>query len=265
MPKQIGVGVFSPPYYIFQLDNPPIISRSFSYGDFRIIYAWALEVDGDYVSSYRMLFTIPYPANHELKLLGFNKDDEPIAEANSMQHIPHWLQVFNPTFESFQNVTVEANCVEMVVKIFNLDLNVRFNLSFNLPSIEMDIANDEDVKFFVQCASNSTDGIPHLYIVQPKKIEARIIPGPAGILRAALLKKHADVMEGGHENVMPTQKYVRKIIEGVYEDDHFTLGPWLNVVVYLHAEGVTAAGCLGNMKKYCKNGKLEMVVGVIMS
>ncbi|GJX08746.1 reverse transcriptase domain-containing protein [Tanacetum coccineum] len=66
---------------------------------------------------------------------------------------------------------------EMVVKIFNLDLNVRLNLSFNLPSIEMDITDDEDVKFFLECATNSTDGIPHVYVGPPKQIEARIIPG----------------------------------------------------------------------------------------
>ncbi|GJW87604.1 hypothetical protein Tco_0162944 [Tanacetum coccineum] len=36
---------------------------------------------------------------------------------------------------------------------------------------------------------------------------------------------------------MPTQKYVRKIIEDASEDDHFTLGPWLSIVQYLATEG----------------------------
>ncbi|GKC41573.1 reverse transcriptase domain-containing protein [Tanacetum coccineum] len=117
----------------------------------------------------------------------------------------------------------------MLVKKFNSDLNDRLNLSFKLPSLDSQlyITDDEDVKFFVGCASN--------------------------------------VMEGGHENVMPTQEYVIKIIEDAFEDDHFTRGPWLSVVVYLHAKGVMAAGCLSDMKKYCKNRKLETVVGVIMS
>ncbi|GJW36604.1 reverse transcriptase domain-containing protein [Tanacetum coccineum] len=106
---------------------------------------------------------------------------------------------------------------EMVVKIFNLDLNVRLNLSFNLPSIEMDITDDEDVKFFLECATNSTDGIPLLY--------------------------------------------VRK----VNEDDHFTRDPWLQAVMYPHGEGVMASGCLGDIEKYFINGKLEIVVGVVMS
>ncbi|GKC46825.1 hypothetical protein Tco_1064547 [Tanacetum coccineum] len=81
IPEKIGVGEFSPPYYISQLGDSLIISRNFGFGNCRIIYAWALEVEGGFVSSYRLLFTIPYPINRELKLLGFSKDKEPIVEA----------------------------------------------------------------------------------------------------------------------------------------------------------------------------------------
>ncbi|GKB25402.1 RNA-directed DNA polymerase, eukaryota, reverse transcriptase zinc-binding domain protein [Tanacetum coccineum] len=49
------------------------------------------------------------------------------------------------------------------------------------------------------------------------------------------------------------------------EEDHFTRGPWLSAVEYLNVERVMAAGCLGDMKNYCKNGKLETVIGVIKS
>ncbi|GJX58339.1 hypothetical protein Tco_0289729 [Tanacetum coccineum] len=113
--------------------------------------------------------------------------------------------------------------LEFVVKRFNLDPNVRLNLSFNLPAIERGITNDEDVEFFIDCATNSlNDEIPHLYVSPPKKLEAMIIPGPAGVCQ--------------------------KVNEDVSEDDHFTLGPWLNTIVYLHGEGVMASGCLGDMK-----------------
>ncbi|GKE90630.1 hypothetical protein Tco_1571725 [Tanacetum coccineum] len=103
--------------------------------------------------------------------------------------------------------------LEFVVKRFNLDPNVRFNLSFNLPAIERDITNDNDVEFFIDSDTNSiTDDIPHLYI-RPPKVEARIIPGPV--------------------------EYVRKVNEDVSEDDHFMQGPWLQAIVYLHGEGLT--------------------------
>ncbi|GJS08561.1 reverse transcriptase domain-containing protein [Tanacetum coccineum] len=127
--------------------------------------------------------------------------------------------------------------LEFVVKKFNLDPNVRLNLSFNLPAIEREITNDEDVEFFIDCVTNSlNDEIPHLYVTPPKKPEARIIPGPASILQKALLRKNADVMIGGHDNILTT-----------------------------HDEVVMPSGCLGDMKKYCINGKLELVVGVVLS
>nr|GEZ58321.1 hypothetical protein [Tanacetum cinerariifolium] len=79
---------------------------------------------------------------------------------------------------------------------FNLDPNVRFNLSFNLPAIERDITNDDDVEFFIDCATNYiTDEIPHLYI-RPPKLEARIIPGPMGILQKALARKKQTFRQG---------------------------------------------------------------------
>nr|GEY04163.1 hypothetical protein [Tanacetum cinerariifolium]GEY07986.1 hypothetical protein [Tanacetum cinerariifolium] len=118
--------------------------------------------------------------------------------------------------------------VKMVVKIFEFDPNVWLNLSVYIPSLnsQLDIIDDEDVKFFVDCTSNSTDGIPRIHVGQPKKSELRIILGLAGILQSVFLLKNADVMEGSHEIIMPRQ------------DD---------------------------MKKYYKNRKLERVIGVIMS
>nr|GEX43984.1 hypothetical protein [Tanacetum cinerariifolium] len=80
-----------------------------------------------------------------------------------------------------------------------------------------------------------------------------------------MLRKKADVQAGGHENILTTQEYVKKVNEDVSEDDHFTQGPWLMVIVYHYGQGVIASGCLGNVEKYCKNGKLELVVVVVKS
>nr|GEV23583.1 hypothetical protein [Tanacetum cinerariifolium] len=68
---------------------------------------------------------------------------------------------------------------------------------------------------------------------------------------------------GGHENRLTTQEYVKKVNEDVSEDDHFTQGPWVSAIVYLYGQWVIASGCLGDVEKYCKNGKLELVVGVV--
>ncbi|GJY60468.1 reverse transcriptase domain-containing protein [Tanacetum coccineum] len=145
------------------------------------------------------------------------------------------------TFEEgviFYDDMTYSMLLEFVVNRFNLDPNVRFNLSFNLPANERDITNDDDVEFFIDYATNSiTDEIPHLYI-RPPKVEARIIPGP---------------------------EYVRKVNEDVSEDDYFMQGPWLQAIVYLHGEGLSVSSCLGDMKKNCIKGKLELVVGVVKS
>ncbi|GJZ38917.1 transposase, MuDR, MULE transposase domain protein [Tanacetum coccineum] len=104
MPEQVRVGEFSPPYYISQLGDSVIISRSFDFGNFRIFYAWALEVEGGFVSSCSMLFTIPHPGGHYLKLLGFSKDNQLIVEATIVQQWYRSLQVFHPTIQYFQNI-----------------------------------------------------------------------------------------------------------------------------------------------------------------
>nr|GEW43907.1 hypothetical protein [Tanacetum cinerariifolium] len=103
MPEQMLVGEFLPPYFISQLEDSIIVSGSFSFGNFRIIYAWELEVDDGEVSSYKQLFTISYPAEHELKLIGFSKDKQPIVEDAIFQQWHQSLQVFNPSIQSFQN------------------------------------------------------------------------------------------------------------------------------------------------------------------
>ncbi|PWA51222.1 hypothetical protein CTI12_AA465650 [Artemisia annua] len=63
-----------------------------------------------------------------------------------------------------------------------------------------------------------------------------IIPGPAGILQAAKLRKFKDITEGS--SIMPTQDYVQKVIEDASEDNHFSRGPWLSALEYWGAFGI---------------------------
>ncbi|GKA75315.1 hypothetical protein Tco_0781693 [Tanacetum coccineum] len=109
MPEEMLVGQYLPPYYISQLRDYIIISGSFKFVGFSIIYAWELQVNDGEVSWYRKLFTLPYPIEHDLKLIGFTKDNQPIVEASFVQQLHQSLQVFNPTFQIFQNLIVESN------------------------------------------------------------------------------------------------------------------------------------------------------------
>nr|GEX06629.1 hypothetical protein [Tanacetum cinerariifolium] len=66
-------------------------------------------------------------------------------------------------------------------------------------------------------------------------------------------------MEGGHENVMPTQEYVRKIFEDAFEDDHFTVDPWLSAVVYMHGVIMSCTpNALGDLTVTLKDPSGEM-------
>ncbi|GJR76121.1 hypothetical protein Tco_0088486 [Tanacetum coccineum] len=76
--------------WLQQLKETLMIFGSFGFEDFRIIYAWALEVEGGFVSSCRLLFTIPHLADHHHKLLGFCNDKEPIVEAMIVQQ---WYKI----------------------------------------------------------------------------------------------------------------------------------------------------------------------------
>nr|GEX60516.1 hypothetical protein [Tanacetum cinerariifolium] len=57
---------FSPSYYISQLGDSLIISGSFGFEDFHIIYAWALDFQDGFISSYSLLFIIRHPPEKEI-------------------------------------------------------------------------------------------------------------------------------------------------------------------------------------------------------
>ncbi|GJU26853.1 hypothetical protein Tco_1165474 [Tanacetum coccineum] len=79
------------------------------------------------------------------------------------------------------------------------------------------------------------------------------------------LRKTTEIREDAHECVIPPQEYARKIIEDASEDDHFMHGPWFSVVQYLDVEGGITSGCFGDIKTFCKDGKVIKVVAVIKS
>ncbi|PWA45139.1 hypothetical protein CTI12_AA520240 [Artemisia annua] len=93
----------------------------------------------------------------------------------------------------------------------------------------------------------------------------RIIPGPAGIIQAAKLRKLADIREGEEECVMATQEYIRKAVEDPNEDEDFKRGPWVSAVEFVNYDEGIVNGCLGKIKTHLKNGKLDRVVAVIKS
>nr|GEY50354.1 hypothetical protein [Tanacetum cinerariifolium] len=103
-------------------------------------------------------------------------------------------------------------------------------------------------------------------IVQVEENTVRIIPGPAGIVQLAKLRKQSDIHEGGDDFVLSTQEYIKKVIKDVDEGEDFKGGSWVSAVEFvIFNGGCIVNGCLGDIKNYIKNGKLEQLVAIIKS
>ncbi|GKB55786.1 hypothetical protein Tco_0911972 [Tanacetum coccineum] len=93
----------------------------------------------------------------------------------------------------------------------------------------------------------------------------RIISGHAGIIQATKLLKQKDILLGLDGAVMSTQEYIKKVVEDVGEDEDFKSGAWVSATDYVNANGGTVTRCLGDIKNFLKNGKLDQVVAIVKS
>ncbi|GJY56156.1 transposase, MuDR, MULE transposase domain protein [Tanacetum coccineum] len=93
----------------------------------------------------------------------------------------------------------------------------------------------------------------------------RIIPGPAGIVQVVKLLKQRDILLGLDGAVLSTQKYMKKVVEDVGEDEDFKSGSWISVTDYVKANGGTVSGCLEDINNFLINGKLDQVVAIVKS
>ncbi|GJT09452.1 transposase, MuDR, MULE transposase domain protein [Tanacetum coccineum] len=91
------------------------------------------------------------------------------------------------------------------------------------------------------------------------------IPGPAGIVQQAKMLKEKVFVFYSDGALMSTQEYMQKVVEDVGEDDDFKSGSWVSATNYVNANGGTVTGCLGDIKNFLKNGKLDQVVAIVKS
>ncbi|GKC99622.1 GPCR kinase [Tanacetum coccineum] len=64
---------------------------------------------------------------------------------------------------------------------------------------------------------------------------------------------------------MSTQEYIKKDVEDVGEDENFKSGSWVSTTDYVNANGGTMSWCLGDIKNFLKNEKLDQVVAIVKS
>nr|GEY80198.1 zinc finger, CCHC-type [Tanacetum cinerariifolium] len=82
--------------------------------------------------------------------------------------------------------------------------------------------------------------------------------------RSKLLKE-MDILIGWDGAVMSTQEYMKKVVEDMGDDEDFNSGPWVSATDYVHATGGIVTECLGDIKNFLKNKKLEQVVAIVKS
>ncbi|GJZ14940.1 hypothetical protein Tco_0550617 [Tanacetum coccineum] len=60
-------------------------------------------------------------------------------------------------------------------------------------------------------------------------------------------------------------KYMKKVVEDVGEDEDFKSGSWVNATDYVNVNGDTVSWCLGDIKNFLNNEKLDQVVAIVKS
>ncbi|GJS74696.1 hypothetical protein Tco_0707537 [Tanacetum coccineum] len=113
MKKSVAISV---PNYRQQPDSPKMI---FGFGICPVtLEPTILKINYPlYTDGPCLLFNIPHPACHFLKLLRFSNDNQPIVEAEIVQQWYRLLQVFHPIIDGFMNIGVEANHYIAMVKM----------------------------------------------------------------------------------------------------------------------------------------------------
>ncbi|GKC10958.1 ribonuclease H-like domain-containing protein [Tanacetum coccineum] len=112
-------------------------------------------------------------------------------------------------------------------------------------------------------STQNIEGIVQVEEVEEKPV--RIIPSPAGIVQLAKIRKQSDIHEGADDFVLSTQEYMKQVVKDVGEDEDFNSGSWVGATEYVKANGGIVNGCLGDIKTFLKNGKLEQVFAIIKS
>nr|GEU31144.1 hypothetical protein [Tanacetum cinerariifolium] len=69
----------------------------------------------------------------------------------------------------------------------------------------------------------------------------------------------------GEGYVMLTEEYIEKVVEDAGEDEDFKSGSWVSDTDYLNANDGIVSGCLGDIKNFLMNRKLDQVVAIVKS
>ncbi|KAG2664679.1 hypothetical protein I3760_16G094200 [Carya illinoinensis] len=105
----------------------------------------------------------------------------------------------------------------------------------------------------------------------PLASSPRLIPGPAGAVQSAMLRRnrHNQSLLDGEERPVPTQEYLRRVVESGNpdeDDDDFACNPWLCALDFISREGKgTATAPLSSIKNGVNGERVAQVIAIIKS
>ncbi|GJS11650.1 hypothetical protein Tco_0368446 [Tanacetum coccineum] len=105
----------------------------------------------------------------------------------------------------------------------------------------------------------------HIKTSHSNQNHVKIIPDLAGIVQQAKLLKEKVFILGSDGALMSTQEYMQKVVKDVGEDDNFKSVSWVRATNYVNTNCSTVTGCLGDIKNFLKNRKLDQVVAIVKS
>ncbi|GJU70524.1 hypothetical protein Tco_1256783 [Tanacetum coccineum] len=114
----------------------------------------------------------------------------------------------------------------------------------------------------VQTACSST----HVETSTTTQKPVTIVPSLAGIVQTACSSTHVETSTTTQKPVRiihSPAEYMKKLVEDVGEDDDFKSGSWVSGTDYVNVNGGIVSGCLGDIKNFLKNGKLNQVVAIV--
>nr|GEU66443.1 hypothetical protein [Tanacetum cinerariifolium] len=141
-------------------------------------------------------------------------------------------------------------------ELFMLEFGVKYDSEYDLDIDDFDLRLTPVLR-----PSSST----HVETSSSTQNPVRIILDPVSIVQAAKLVKQRDILLGLDGAVIYTQEYMKKVVEDVDEDEDFKSGSWVSATDYTNANGGTVRGCLGDIKNFLNNEKLDQVVAILKS
>ncbi|PWA74810.1 F-box domain-containing protein [Artemisia annua] len=105
------------PFFVSNLRDNIVLSGNINLGDHYVFWIWLLTIAGGTIASFQCLLNIPTPC--QLKLIGFNLNNDPILEVQNPEGFATTLGLYNIASGTFHNLGIEGDGVSFVTAFWS--------------------------------------------------------------------------------------------------------------------------------------------------